>query len=114
VLNARFDTDWALNSTTLTARSGSQVQLQNVQTLNLAGGASANRIQVTSWNGSVTLDGKGGADQLIVEAAAMNNTTVADTGAAGDADTLTVFGTEGVDLLFVDKPTVILNTTIVL
>ena len=114
VLNARFDTDWALNTTTLTTRNGSQAQLQQVQTLNLAGGAGSNRLEVIAWNGVVTLDGKGGSDQLIVEAAAMNNTKISDSGPAGDADTLTVFGTAGDDHMVVNKTTVALNTSSVL
>ena len=66
-------------------------------TLNLDGGSSANTFTINSWSGTglVTLDGKGGSDTYIVNFQSSGSfaASVADSGSAGDIDSVIINGT---------------------
>ena len=109
-LVAQADTDWTLDTNTLTAGNGDTMDLANVHSVRLVGGSSANRLEVKNWAGDVTLDGGGGADQYVVDAAALGAVTVADSGSSSDLNQLTVIGTAGDDHFLVSGTQVWLGT----
>ncbi|HEV3344393.1 MAG TPA: FG-GAP repeat protein, partial [Pirellulales bacterium] len=57
------NTDWTLSSTSLTDPQGNQLQLVNVTTVTLTGGAGSNTFTVDGWTkGTVTIDGGSGSN----------------------------------------------------
>src|SRR5690606_32587625 len=109
-LNVSYDTDWTVDGTTITARSGSRVELEDVQTLNLSGGAGVNRISVINWAGTAVVDGLGGSDQISVALAALEHVDVKDTGTgAGDLDQLTVVGNAAANHFMVNESHVLVD-----
>ena len=108
---ASADTDWTLNGTTLTSGAGGSVALNGVQSVQLIGGPSANRITVVRWAGQVTIDGGGGSDVVTVYAAGVADWTVNET-AAGPADQnqLTVIGGSADNAFIVTASQIYLGT----
>jgi hypothetical protein len=62
------NSDAILNADFLGRGDGMQVQVANVETAVLLGGATANAFLVEGWTGAVLVDGKGGGDKLMVNA----------------------------------------------
>ncbi len=62
------NSDAILNAEFLGRGDGAQVQVANVETAVLMGGATANAFLVEGWDGAVLVDGKGGGDKLMVNA----------------------------------------------
>ena len=100
-LVAQSDTDWTLDTDTLTAGNGDSMVVTGVHSIRLVGGSGSNRLEVINWDGEVTLDGGEGADQYVVDMAALSHVEVDDTGDVADLDQLTVVGTAGNDQITV-------------
>ncbi|MFV2068766.1 MAG: hypothetical protein ACC645_17475, partial [Pirellulales bacterium] len=97
---ATFDADWLLNGNQLVANDLDAVTLSNVENAELPGGDSGNILEVVAWDGAVTLDARGGSDQLVIHIADVADVLVVETG-DGTADTLTLLGTDQDDRLTV-------------
>src|SRR4029078_1547584 len=67
------------------------------------GGSGNNRIEVVSWNGHVTIDGRGGSDTIVLHAGSGASVTVLDTGAADELD---ISGTDSRDLIQITANTI--------
>ena len=106
------DADWQLNGDVLIANNLDELQVSNVEDASINGGKTANVIRINAWAGTVSVDGAGGADQIILQLGEVVSATVDDTG-AGNSDSLRVLGTELEDQLFVTDGAVTLGSNVV-
>jgi hypothetical protein len=78
-----FATDFLLNGTQLTTivngSPGAPQTVANVNDVRITGDAGANRVTVQNFAGTVTIDGRGGADVVTVHAGGGGTVNVADT-----------------------------------
>ncbi|MCK4660995.1 MAG: hypothetical protein KAV82_15850, partial [Phycisphaerae bacterium] len=110
-LVADADVDWTLGPDKISTPVGGGMLLQNVSDAEIFGGESGNLIAVSGWAGSVTIDGRGGSDQITVHAGDLNEATVGDSGVgSGDEDQLTFIGTNSADVFEINTVTVLLNS----
>ena len=92
------DTDFILSQSYLYDAVGGKLRLAGVEVATLIGGPSANSFTVLDWNGTVTLDGKGGSDRYIVGIGTIHILNLSDSGTGlKDQDRLIALATEGND-----------------
>jgi len=100
------DADWLLDGTSLSAGAGQVLELVGVDHVGLTGGAAPNQIRVRDWNGTVAIDGNGGADRIEISLHAGFASAVV----TGDGNAeLTLLGTVGPDSLYVGMDYVLFN-----
>ena len=93
------DADWSLRGDRIVVNDRQTLELGGVEAAEINGGDSGNVLEVTAWAGSVTLDGRGGSDQIRVYLGDTPNATVQDSD--GSADQLTVLGTDAAETISV-------------
>lgn len=111
-LVADADADWTLTADALVTGE-SRIDLANVDDASLFRRAAANRFDISGWMGSLAVDGRGGSDQVVLDAGVASSGTIsiADSGsAAGDVDELTVLGSNANDTIKIRRLTAIVNS----
>ena len=114
---ADANADWSLTAGALMTGEA-RLDLAHVNDVSLLGGEAANRFVVSGWMGSLTVDGRGGSDEVVIDAGVASGgtptITINDTGSTpGDVDELTVLGGDGNDAIRFRTTSAVVNNIVV-
>ncbi|MCR9293672.1 MAG: dockerin type I domain-containing protein [bacterium] len=99
-LKIRGDFDWTLATDALKVADTQLADLSAFEIAELHGGDSENELSIESWNGTATVDGKGGSDQINIFLADVSQVQVDDSD--GSDDQLDIFGSTVDETLVVE------------